>query len=157
MPIPLEVEDAGPPTVAIRNLCVSRGSRPVLADLSCDIARGKITAIVGLNGCGKSTLLRTLVGEFRYTGTVRFACGEDHRKPRPDHVGYVPQRLSIETSLPVTVRDLIGLALQRRPIFLGDRLFALLGYELVEGTRGRGPVRETARIDFARPRDSRRG
>lgn len=119
MPISLAVRDDGPPTVAIRNLRVHRGGRPILADLSCDIPRGKITAIVGLNGCGKSTLLRTLVGEFPYAGTIQFACGEDHSQPRPDHVGYVPQRLSIEASLPITVRDLLGLALQKRPIFFG--------------------------------------
>lgn len=119
MPISLAVRDTGPPMVSIRGLRVLRGGRPILSDLSCDIARGKITAIVGLNGCGKSTLLRTLVGEFAYTGSIKFACGEDHSRPRPDHVGYVPQRLSIETSLPITVRDLIGLAQQRWPIFFG--------------------------------------
>lgn len=36
-----------------------------------------------------------------------------------------------------------------RPIFLGDRTFALLGYELVEARRGGGRVRETARISFS--------
>jgi zinc transport system ATP-binding protein len=105
--------------VAIRNLRVARGGNVILNDLTCDIDRGQITAIVGLNGCGKSTLLRTLVGEFRHAGTIAFACGEDHSRPRPDHVGYVPQRLNIETTLPITVRDLIGLARQRRPVFFG--------------------------------------
>ncbi len=119
MPIPLAVQDTGPPMVSISNLQVLRGGRPILSGLSCSIARGKITAIVGLNGCGKSTLLRTLVGEFPYQGVIQFACGEDHSRPRPDHVGYVPQRLSIEASLPITVRDLIGLSQQRWPIFLG--------------------------------------
>lgn len=119
MPISLTVQDAGPPMVSIRNLRVLRGGRPILSDLSCDVSRGKITAIIGLNGCGKSTLLRTLVGEFRYSGSITFACGEDHSRPRPDHVGYVPQRLSIESSLPITVRDLIGLSQQRWPILFG--------------------------------------
>lgn len=36
-----------------------------------------------------------------------------------------------------------------RPIFLGDRVFALLGYELVEGDRRGGAIRETRRLDFA--------
>lgn len=37
-----------------------------------------------------------------------------------------------------------------RPIFLGGRVFALMGYELVEGRVGRdGPIREVARISFA--------
>ena len=36
-----------------------------------------------------------------------------------------------------------------RPIFLGDRIFALLGYELVEGRLDRGRIRETGRSNFA--------
>lgn len=40
-----------------------------------------------------------------------------------------------------------------RPIFLGDRVFALLGYELVEGDRRGEAIRETRRLDFSpRPR-----
>ena len=38
-----------------------------------------------------------------------------------------------------------------RPIFLGARLFALMGYELVEGRAAQGRVRELARLDFALP------
>lgn len=112
-------ETITPPIVTLRNLQVDRGGKPVLKQLNCSISRGAITALVGLNGSGKSTLLRTLVGEFPYRGEIRFACGEDHSHPRPDHVGYVPQRLNIDSSLPITVRDLLGLALQRRPLFLG--------------------------------------
>jgi hypothetical protein len=45
-----------------------------------------------------------------------------------------------------------------RPIFLGDRVFALLGYELVEGQMRGRTIRETGRVNFApgargRPRD----
>jgi hypothetical protein len=36
-----------------------------------------------------------------------------------------------------------------RPIFLGDRVFALMGYELVEGTLDGGAIRERRRVDFA--------
>jgi zinc transport system ATP-binding protein len=117
--IRLPVQDAAPPIVSVRNLRVERGGRPVLHRLSCDVPRGKISALVGLNGSGKSTFLRTLLGEFPYQGEIKFACGEDHSRPRPDHVGYVPQRLNIDTSLPITVRDLLGLSLQRWPLFLG--------------------------------------
>ncbi|MEA3064677.1 MAG: hypothetical protein QOJ27_1123 [Sphingomonadales bacterium] len=38
-----------------------------------------------------------------------------------------------------------------RPIFLGGRTFALLGYELVEGELVRGRIREVGRISFAPP------
>ena len=37
-----------------------------------------------------------------------------------------------------------------RPIFLGDRVFALLGYELVEGTVSAGRIRERRRTDVLR-------
>jgi hypothetical protein len=33
-------------------------------------------------------------------------------------------------------------------LFVGDRVFALLGYELVEGRIEGGDVRETRRVDF---------
>lgn len=109
----------GPPIVSVRDLRVDRGGKTILHKCSLDVPRGSISAVVGLNGCGKSTLLRTLLGEFKYRGKVQFACGEDHSRPRPDHVGYVPQRLALEGSLPVTVRDLIGLATQRVPLLFG--------------------------------------
>lgn len=38
-----------------------------------------------------------------------------------------------------------------RPIFVGSRLFALLGYELVEGAEQQNKVRERQRITFAPP------
>ncbi len=109
----------GEPLVEIKNLCVERGNRSIIADLNCSFERGKITSVMGLNGCGKSTLLRVLVGEFKYRGEIRFFCGHDHRQPQPQHIGYVPQKLVIDLALPVTVRDLIGMALQRWPVFLG--------------------------------------
>lgn len=108
-----------PPLVALRDLWVTRGSHAVLRGTCAEIPRGRVTALVGLNGCGKSTLLRTLVGEFPYRGRIEFRCGHDHSRPRPEYVGYVPQRLSIDPRLPLTVRDLLGLALKRGPIFFG--------------------------------------
>ncbi|MFL5385870.1 MAG: beta-propeller domain-containing protein [Longimicrobiaceae bacterium] len=39
-----------------------------------------------------------------------------------------------------------------RPLFLRGRVFALLGYELVEGTVSNGRIREVARVSYAPPR-----
>ncbi|WP_299192977.1 beta-propeller domain-containing protein [uncultured Erythrobacter sp.] len=36
-----------------------------------------------------------------------------------------------------------------RPIFLGDRIFALMGYEIVEGDMSDGRIRESRRVSFA--------
>lgn len=38
-----------------------------------------------------------------------------------------------------------------RPIFIGNRIFALMGYELVEGRLARGSIHEVARVNFAPP------
>jgi zinc transport system ATP-binding protein len=90
-----------------------------LCGVTAEIARGQITAVIGLNGSGKTTLLRTLVGEYPYRGQIIFRCGHDHSRPNPEQVGYVPQRLIVDAHMPLTVRDLFGLALSRRPLFLG--------------------------------------
>jgi zinc transport system ATP-binding protein len=108
-----------PNLVTMRDLHVKLGGNEILHGLNADVARHRITALIGLNGCGKSTLLRTIVKEVPYTGTIAFHCGHDHTHPTPDHVGYVPQKLRIEANLPLTVYDLFGMSLQRRPLFLG--------------------------------------
>jgi zinc transport system ATP-binding protein len=107
------------PLVTIDDLHVTLGGRLILRGLCCTLQRGEITALLGLNGSGKTTLLRALLGEIPYAGRIRFHCGHDHSRPAPEHVGYVPQKLHIDTNLPLTVRDLFGLALMRRPIFFG--------------------------------------
>lgn len=122
----------------IRDLRVNLGGRPVLTGIDADIARGQITALIGLNGSGKTTLLRALIRECPYHGQVRFFCGHDHTRHRPEHVGYVPQRLAVDGRLPLTVREFFALAFQRRPLFLGvspkvsataERLLARVGAE----------------------------
>jgi zinc transport system ATP-binding protein len=109
-----------PDLVTIKDLHVTLGGHPILRGVTAGLARGKITALIGLNGAGKSTLLRVLVREVPYQrGRIEFHCGHDHSRPNPEHVGYVPQRLRIEANLPLTVYDLFALAMQRRPLFLG--------------------------------------
>src|SRR5271157_6086543 len=105
--------------VAICDLRVKLGDNPILKGVEANLARGKITAVIGLNGSGKTTLLRAILKEVPYNGRIDFHCGHDHHLPTPQHVGYVPQKLNIDARLPLTVRDLLALALQRRPLFLG--------------------------------------
>jgi zinc transport system ATP-binding protein len=105
--------------VTIKDLCVTLGGKPILQGVNAALKHKSITALIGLNGAGKSTLLRALVKEVPYTGKIEFHCGHDHSRPNPEHVGYVPQRLRVEANLPLTVYDLFGMALSRRPLFLG--------------------------------------
>ena len=105
--------------VRIRDLGVALGGKRILAGVNADLARGKITALIGLNGSGKTTLLKAILKEIPYTGRIEFRCGHDHSHPNPEHVGYVPQKLHFDANLPLTVRDLMSLAMQRRPLFFG--------------------------------------
>lgn len=105
--------------VQLRNVGVKLGDTRVLSEVNADLAQGEITALIGLNGSGKTTLLRAILKEVPYTGSITFRCGHDHSRPAPQHVGYVPQKLSLDANLPLTVLDFLALALQRWPIFLG--------------------------------------
>lgn len=117
--ISLPVANSSLPLVALREVSVDLGGFSILNRVTADIARGRITGLIGLNGSGKTTLLRALVGEYPFRGQIKFFCGHDHSHPRPENVGYVPQRLSLDARLPLTVRDIFGLALSRRPLFFG--------------------------------------
>src|SRR5437762_6000920 len=107
------------PLLTVRDVRVELGGTPILRGVTAGVARGRITALIGLNGSGKTTLLKAILKEVPYSGRIDFHCGHDHKRPMPEHIGYVPQRLLIDARLPLTVRDLLGLALQRKPIFLG--------------------------------------
>jgi len=107
------------PLVSFRNLGVELGGHQILRGVNANLLRGQITALIGLNGSGKTTLLRAVLREIAFTGSINFHCGHDHTHPAPEHIGYVPQKLQIDARLPLTVCDLMALALQRRPLFLG--------------------------------------
>ncbi len=49
--------------VSVRNLSFSRGPRKIFDDISLDIQRGKVTAIMGPSGTGKTTLLKLIGGQ----------------------------------------------------------------------------------------------
>ena len=94
------------PLIEAQGLAVRLGGNEVLHDVSMTIERGEIVTIVGPNGSGKSTLLRALIGAVRPTGGhVRHAPGL--------RIGYVPQRLHIDPTLPMTVMRFLALPRRR--------------------------------------------
>lgn len=50
------------PAISIKNVTKTFGEQTVLNDLSFDIAKNKITTILGFSGAGKSTLLKHILG-----------------------------------------------------------------------------------------------
>ena len=66
----------------IRKLNLYYGDAQALADVSLEVARGEIVAIVGANGAGKSSLIRTIAGiERSSSGSISFAEREIQELP----------------------------------------------------------------------------
>ena len=82
--------------VTIENMRVSYGAHTALQGVSLSIEPGEIVTIVGPNGSGKTSLLRALIG------AVRPESGRITQKPGL-RIGYVPQKLHVDPTLPITV------------------------------------------------------
>jgi len=116
------------------DLCVQRGGRPVLHDVSLSIAPGEITTLLGPNGAGKSTLVLAVGGVIRSTSGRVLLGDVDLTGRRPEQVrgagvAIVPEgrrllpRLTVEDNLRVatyaldraTARNGIAKALELFP------------------------------------------
>jgi energy-coupling factor transport system ATP-binding protein len=149
----------------IDKLSVELGGRDVVSNVSLDVRRGEIAALVGRNGAGKTTLLRALAGLVQpSSGTVSLAgetiAGRRAKREASKRVAYVPQRAEVllfRDTVRAEVDDhgwlerlgLLSVA-DRHPWTLsaGQRLWAALGtafvrspdvYLLDEPTRGLDP------------------
>jgi zinc transport system ATP-binding protein len=90
------------PLIEARHVCVRFGGTEVLHDITLHVDAGEIVTVVGPNGSGKSTLLRALLG------ITPLAAGEVGRKPGL-RIGYVPQRLQIDRTMPMTAGRFLSL------------------------------------------------
>lgn len=82
--------------LSVKNLTVELGTHTALSDVSMSIEKGEIVTVIGPNGSGKSTLLCAIIGAIKPTK------GAITKKPGL-RIGYVPQRLHIDATLPLTV------------------------------------------------------
>lgn len=88
--------------VQVENISIRYGAKTVLSRVSLTVEPGEIVTIVGPNGSGKTSLLRSIIGAV---------------KPDQGHVtkgdgvtiGYVPQKLHIDETLPITVSRFLKL------------------------------------------------
>ena len=93
--------------VELKEVCLSFDGRSVLDKVSFTLNKGKITTLVGPNGAGKSTLSKLVLG------LLNPDSGKIIRR-RDLRVGYVPQRLYLDPTLPLTVRRFLQLGKNSR-------------------------------------------
>ena len=88
-----------------RAVSVSRGSEKILREVSVRINENDFVTIIGPNGAGKTMLLKCLMGFYRPDS------GSVHRK-KDLRIGYVPQTMLCEQSMPMTVARFLRLRRQ---------------------------------------------
>ncbi|HZP69927.1 MAG TPA: ABC transporter ATP-binding protein [Pseudolabrys sp.] len=94
------------PMLAVQNLSAWYGAARILYDLSFEVGRGEVVALMGRNGAGKSTTMKTIMGlTARREGTVRFN-GEDISNRKPFEIsrrglGFTPEDRRIFVDLTV--------------------------------------------------------
>jgi zinc transport system ATP-binding protein len=92
----------GTPLIKAEGLSHTIKTRKILDNVSLTLNEQDFITIIGPNGAGKSTLLKILIG------LIDPKDGHVVRKSRL-RVGYIPQKMNIETSLPLSTRRFITL------------------------------------------------
>ena len=88
--------------IQVEDLSVRYGARTALSRVSLRVEPSEIVTIVGPNGSGKTSLLRAIIGAIKpFQGRVMQASSLK--------IGYVPQKLHIDETLPITVSRFLKL------------------------------------------------
>src|SRR5690606_4136370 len=105
----------------IRNLRKSYKKRPVIRDVSMDLRRGEVVALLGPNGSGKTTCFYSIAGLVTPEGGQVIIDGKDvtalpmYRRARLG-IGYLPQEVSIFRGLSVEDNILAVLEINVRDV-----------------------------------------
>ncbi|XAZ21905.1 metal ABC transporter ATP-binding protein [Sinorhizobium sp. B11] len=90
------------PLVSLENVGIRRGGRWLVRGVDFSVSRGEIVTLIGPNGSGKSTSAKAAIGVLKADeGRVTRIAGLK--------VGYVPQKLAVDWTLPLSVRRLMSL------------------------------------------------
>ena len=92
--------------IEVHKLNVAYGKKKVLKNVNLTLSKNEIVTIVGPNGSGKTTLFKSIIG------SIPIASGKVSIKQNLK-IGYVPQVLNIDRSLPLTVERFLKLAKNR--------------------------------------------
>lgn len=96
------IDPPAKPLIAARGVGVKHAQHWLIRNVDLTVHAGEIVTLIGPNGSGKSTTVRTILGLIQNdAGTIQRAPGLS--------VGYVPQKLSIDWTMPLTARRFMTL------------------------------------------------
>lgn len=101
--------------ISAQDLTIRAGGETLLDRVNLKVDAGEIVTIVGPNGSGKTTLIRSLIGALPPSdGFVTLKPGV--------RIGYVPQKLSIDPTMPMSVQRFLSLPKRQSPEAVCDVL-----------------------------------
>ena len=109
--------------VEAQHITVTYNGQPAVNDVSLSISKGEIVTLIGPNGAGKTTVVRAILG------LAKISSGQLTKKPSLS-IGYMPQKLQIDSTLPVSVSRFLALA-SRQPKDVNEAL-SLVGIAHLE-------------------------
>ena len=83
--------------VKLNNVGFKQNQKWLVKGVSLQVAKGEIVTLIGPNGSGKSTTAKIALGLFKNI--------EGEVQKYTNNIGYVPQKISIDWTLPLRVRD----------------------------------------------------
>ncbi|MDX1800991.1 MAG: zinc ABC transporter ATP-binding protein ZnuC [Marinobacter sp.] len=98
------------PLVKLDRVTVTFRDTPAVDQVNLTVRRGDIVTVIGPNGAGKTTLIKAI------TGLQPISGGTLWRQPGL-RIGYVPQRLELQPTLPLTVERFMALTGKSRPAY----------------------------------------
>ena len=113
------------PLVSLDGAGVFRGRRHLVENISFDIHPGEIVTLIGPNGSGKSTTAKLV------TGVLQPDCGSVTRRTGLK-IGYVPQSLKVDATLPLTVQRLMNLTARHDAAFITEALESVGAAHLID-------------------------
>ncbi|MBD5233490.1 MAG: metal ABC transporter ATP-binding protein [Bacteroidales bacterium] len=95
--------------IELRDLSFRREERVILDHVNLTVNRGDFMAITGPNGGGKTTLLRLILRLLKPdSGRIIFYDTEGRPTVAAPKFGYLPQKNSVDSHFPITVREVVS-------------------------------------------------
>ena len=102
---------------SLENIGLTIGQQNILRDINLQLQRGKITTLIGPNGGGKTSLARILLGVAKPSAGVV-------KKDAAIKIGYMPQKIELDRTIPMRVHDFLQLSTRKISIAEIDEFIA---------------------------------